>query len=161
MSRQTLIGIDVGGTFTDIFVIDQQSGKTSVHKVASTRGREADGFFSGIAAGIDDVRSIAAIIHGTTVGTNALLERKGARAGLITTEGFRDILQMRRRDRPTTWGLWGQYNPVIERSMSIEVPERTLADGTIHTPLDASAIRKAAQQLLAYGAESIAVVFIN
>ena len=93
MSRHTLIGIDVGGTFTDIFVIDQGSGKTSVHKVASTRGREADGFFSGIAAGVDDICSIAAIIHGTTVGTNALLERKGANAGLITTEGFRDILQ--------------------------------------------------------------------
>ncbi len=161
MSKQTLIGIDVGGTFTDIFVINQQTGESSVHKVASTRGREADGFFTGIAAGVEDVSSIAAIIHGTTVGTNALLERKGASAGLITTEGFRDILQMRRRDRPTTWGLWGQYHPVIERAMSIEVAERTLADGTIHTQLDESAVRHAAQQLLAQGAESIAVVFIN
>lgn len=161
MTRQTLIGIDVGGTFTDIFVIDQNTGVSSVHKVASTRGREADGFFTGIATGVDDVSSIAAIIHGTTVGTNALLERKGACAGLITTEGFRDILQMRRRDRPTTWGLWGQYKSVIERGMSVEVPERTLADGTIHTALDEIAVRDAAHQLLARGAESIAIVFIN
>jgi len=160
-SQQTLIGIDVGGTFTDIFVIDQHSGETSVHKVASTRGYEADGFFSGIAAGVEDTGSIAAIIHGTTVGTNALLERKGASAGLITTEGFRDILQMRRRDRPTTWGLWGQYKPVIERAMCIEVPERTLADGSIHTSLDSHYVRDAARKLLALGAESIAVVFIN
>jgi N-methylhydantoinase A len=161
VTKQKLVGIDVGGTFTDIFVIDQSSGETSVHKVASTRGREADGFFTGVAAGVDSVDSIAAIIHGTTVGTNALLERKGATAGLITTQGFRDILEMRRRDRPTTWGLWGQYQPVIERHMSVEVPERTLADGTIHTPLDKNAVRKAAEKLLAAGAESIAVVFIN
>ena len=161
MIRQKLIGIDVGGTFTDVFVFDQHTGDTSVHKVASTRGHEADGFFSGISAGVDDVGSIAALVHGTTVGTNALLERKGATCGLITTEGFRDILQMRRRDRPTTWGLWGQYQPVIERAMCIEVPERTLADGSIHTQLDESAVQVATQQLLAQGAESIAVVFIN
>ena len=161
MIRQKLIGIDVGGTFTDVFVFDQHTGETSVHKVASTRGHEADGFFSGISAGVDDVGSIAALVHGTTVGTNALLERKGATCGLITTEGFRDILQMRRRDRPTTWGLWGQYQPVIERAMCMEVPERTLADGSIHTQLDESAVHIAAQQLLAQGAESIAVVFIN
>ena len=161
MIRQKLIGIDVGGTFTDVFVFDQHTGETSVHKVASTRGHEADGFFSGISAGVDDVGSIAALVHGTTVGTNALLERKGATCGLITTEGFRDILQMRRRDRPTTWGLWGQYQPVIERAMCIEVPERTLADGSIHTQLDESAVQVATQQLLAQGAESIAVVFIN
>ena len=159
--QQTLIGIDVGGTFTDIFVIDQQSGVCSVHKVASTRGYEADGFFSGIAAGVNKVSSIAAIIHGTTVGTNALLEHKGADAGLITTEGFRDILQMRRRDRPTTWGLWGQYKPVIERAMCIEVAERTLASGAIHTVLDEKAVEQAARKLLAAGVESIAVVFIN
>ena len=159
--QQTLIGIDVGGTYTDVFVIDQATGATSVHKVASTRGREADGFFNGMTAGVDDFGCVAAIIHGTTVGTNALLERKGAMAGLITTQGFRDILHMRRRDRPTTWGLWGQYQPVIERAMSVEIPERTLADGTIHTPLDLEAVRAGADKLLAQGAESIAVVLIN
>lgn len=159
--QQTLIGIDVGGTYTDVFVIDQATGATSVHKVASTRGREADGFFNGMTAGVDDFSCVAAIIHGTTVGTNALLERKGATAGLITTQGFRDILHMRRRDRPTTWGLWGQYQPVIERAMSVEIPERTMADGTIHTPLDLEAVSTAADKLLAQGAESIAVVLIN
>ncbi len=159
--QQTLVGIDVGGTFTDIFVIDQLSGQVSVHKVASTRGREADGFFTGVRLGVSDLSEIAAIIHGTTVGTNALLERKGAKTGLITTEGFRDLLQMRRRDRPSTWGLWGQYTPVVARAQSYEVTERVLADGTVHTPLDEADIRQAVQQLLDANVESVAVVFIN
>ncbi len=159
--RDILLGIDVGGTFTDIFVVDQASGTCSVHKVPSTRGREADGFIDGVTTGVSDLSSIAAVIHGTTVGTNALLERKGAKAGLVTTEGFRDVLQMRRRDRPTTWGLRGRYDPVIERSMSHEIPERVLADGSVHTPLDEAALRAALEELLANRAQSLALVFIN
>ena len=89
MIRQKLIGIDVGGTFTDVFVFDQHTGETSVHKVASTRGHEADGFFLGISAGVEDVGSIAALVHGTTVGTNALLERKGCL--LYTSPSPRDL----------------------------------------------------------------------
>ncbi|OED37600.1 hydantoin utilization protein A [Chromatiales bacterium (ex Bugula neritina AB1)] len=160
-TAQTLIGIDVGGTFTDVFAIDQRTGAVSVHKVASTRGSEADGFFEGITSAVAHFSTIAAIIHGTTVGTNALLERKGAETGLITTAGFRDILQMRRRDRPTTWGLRGQYDPVVSRAMSIEVPERTLADGSVLTRLNEEKFAQAVEQLLSAGIESIAVVFIN
>lgn len=156
-----LIGIDVGGTFTDVFSIDQKTGKASVHKVASTRGREADGFFDGVTSATDELSSVAAVIHGTTVGTNALLERKGANAGLITTTGFRDILEMRRRDRPTTWGLWGQYQPVIPRTMCHEVDGRILADGTAHAPFDEISFREAALELSASGAQSVAVVFVN
>ncbi len=159
--RNMLVGIDVGGTFTDIFVIDQHNGTCSVHKVPSTRGREADGFINGVSTGVEDLSQIAAVIHGTTIGTNALLERKGAKTGLVTTEGFRDVLQMRRRDRPTTWGLRGQYEPVVSRSMSLEVPERVLADGTVHTPLDEVALRRALEELMADGAQSLALVFIN
>ena len=159
--RDVLLGIDVGGTFTDIFVVDQKSGTCSVHKVPSTRGREADGFINGVTTGVPDLSSIAAVIHGTTVGTNALLERKGAKTGLVTTQGFRDVLQMRRRDRPTTWGLRGRYEPIVQRSMSIEVSERVLADGTVQTPLDETALRAALQELLAKDAQSVALVFIN
>ena len=100
-------------------------------------------------------------MHGTTVGTNALLERRGARAGLITTAGFRDVLEMRRRDRRQTWGLTGSFTPVIERDMRLEVAERTLADGTIHTPVDLDAVRAAAAQLRAAGAEAICIVFLH
>jgi len=159
--RSVLLGIDVGGTFTDIFVVDQESGTCSVHKVPSTRGREADGFFNGVTTVVEDPTRIAAVIHGTTVGTNALLERKGAKTGLVTTEGFRDVLQMRRRDRPTTWGLRGRYEPVVERAMSLEVPERVLADGTLHTPLDEGALRAALLELRGAGAKALALVFVN
>ncbi len=159
--RDVLIGIDVGGTFTDVFALNQSTGKIGVHKVVSTRGREADGFFSGVSSGEPDLSQVAAVIHGTTVGTNALLERKGAKTGLITSEGFRDILQMRRRDRPVTWGLRGEYRPVVERSMSVEVKERVLADGRVLTELDESDLEEAVATLLDKGAHSIAAVFIN
>ena len=159
MSRLVL-GVDVGGTFTDLFLFDEATGTVRTAKVPSQRGREAEGFIRGV-TGMADPADIAAIVHGTTVGTNALLERKGARAGLITTEGFRDVLEMRRRDRRQTWGLTGNFSPVIARDMRIEVPERTLADGTIATPVDLDAVRDAARTLLAAGAEALCVIFLH
>ena len=104
---------------------------------------------------------IATVVHGTTVGTNALLERKGAVTGLITTEGFRDVLEMRRRDRPRTWGLWGTFDPVIPRDRRLEVQERVLADGTLETPVDLEAVRRQADVLRDIGAEAICGFFIN
>ncbi|MEL0197528.1 MAG: hydantoinase/oxoprolinase family protein, partial [Rhodobiaceae bacterium] len=89
------------------------------------------------------------------------LERKGAKAGIITTAGFRDVLEMRRRDRPTTWGLWGQFTPVIERQNRLEVAERTLASGEVIRAVDADEIRAAAQTLLEQGCESVCLFFIN
>ncbi len=159
MSR-LVVGVDVGGTYTDLFLFDEATGAARVGKVPSTRGREADGFAGGIAA-LAPLPAIAAIIHGTTVGTNALLERKGAKAGLITTMGFRDVLEMRRRDRRQTWGLTGNFTPVIERDMRCEVPERTLADGSIETAVDLDAVREAARGLLAAGAEALCIVFLH
>ena len=113
MSR-LVIGVDVGGTYTDLFLFDEATGQARVGKVPSTRGQEALGFAAGI-EGLAPLPAISAIVHGTTVGTNALLERKGAKAGLITTEGFRDVLAMRRRDRRQTWGLLGNFIPPIPR----------------------------------------------
>jgi N-methylhydantoinase A len=118
------------------------------------------GFAEGIAA-LAPVPDISAIVHGTTVGTNALLERKVARAGLITTAGFRDVLEMRRRDRRQTWGLTGNFTPVIERDMRVEVAERTLADGSILTPIDPDEVRAAARRLLAAGAEALCIIFLH
>jgi len=100
-------------------------------------------------------------VHGTTVGTNALLERKGARTGIITTRGFRDVLEMRRRDRPNTWGLWGQFMPVVPRDLRLEVSERVLADGTVRESVRPEEVQAMARELLARGAEAVAVVFIN
>ncbi len=160
LPSRLVIGVDVGGTYTDLFLFDEASGGVRVGKVPSTRGREADGFAAGI-AGLAATAQVCAIVHGTTVGTNALLERKGARAGLITTAGFRDVLEMRRRDRRQTWGLTGNFTPVIERDMRVEVSERTLADGSIHIQVDVEEVRQAALHLRAAGADAICIVFLH
>ena len=161
MSGRLVIGVDVGGTFTDLFYLDESTGKSWIAKVPSTRGREAAGFLSGIKQGADDISAVATIVHGTTVGTNALLERKGGKAGVIATEGFRDVLEMRRRDRPQTWGLWGQFEPVVPRERRVEVRERVLADGTVYTAISPDEVKERAKELLARGAEAVAVTFIN
>ncbi len=157
---RSIVGVDVGGTFTDLFFYDEGARRFETAKVVSNRGDEASGFLSGLAK-LGSVRDFGAIVHGTTVGTNALLEHKGSRIGLITTKGFRDVLEMRRRDRPNTWGLWGDFTPIVDRDMRLEVVERTLADGSIRTPIDADEVRAAAQMLLAKGAQALAIVFIN
>ena len=156
-----IVGVDVGGTFTDVFFLDEQSGECSVAKVPSTRPNQSKGFIEGIRSGVEDFSELATVVHGTTVGTNALLERKGAKTGIITTEGFRDVLEMRRRDRPTTWGLWGQFEPIIPRNLRLEVPERTLADGTIYKAINPNDVKAAAQELIDAGAESVCVAFMN
>lgn len=160
MTPHLVVGVDVGGTYTDLFLFDEATGTARIGKVPSTRGQEAIGFANGV-EGLATLPEISAIVHGTTVGTNALLERKGGRAGLITTLGFRDVLEMRRRDRRQTWGLIGGFVPVIPRDMRIEVDERTLADGTIHTAVQAGAVADAARRLLAQGAEALCIVFLH
>jgi N-methylhydantoinase A len=155
-----IIGVDVGGTFTDIACFEPSSGRFRTAKVPSDRGDEARGFIDGLQR-LGSLAALGAIVHGTTVGTNALLERKGARAGLITTRGFRDALEMRRRDRPHTWGLWGDFQPVVPRPFRLEVQERTLADGRIREPVDLEEVGAAARKLLAAGAEALCIVFIN
>ncbi len=156
-----MIGVDVGGTFTDVFVLDEARGTAEVAKVPTTRPDQSGGFLGGIRARVADLGSVSVIVHGTTAGTNALLERKGAKVGVITTEGLGDILEMRRRDRPHTWGLRGDFDPVVPRNLRIEVPERTLADGTIRTPVDIAAVEAAARHLLDKGCAAVAVLFAN
>lgn len=159
-TQRYVIGVDVGGTFTDVFFLDQANGRIEVAKVPSTLDDQSRGFVEGIRAHAT-FAEVATIVHGTTTGTNALLERKGARTGIITTQGFRDTLEMRRRDRPQTWGLWGQFEPVVPRNLRLEVGERTLADGSIHTAVDTEEVKQAARALLAEGVESACIVFIN
>ncbi len=158
--RGVIVGVDVGGTFTDLFMLDAASGSFRTAKVPSHRGAESKGFLNGLNA-LGGAGAIDSIVHGTTVGTNTLLERRGPKIGVITTRGFRDTLEMRRRDRRRTWGLWGDFVPIVERDMRLEVDERTLADGTIRTAVDPSQVCAAAQFLLDKGAEAVAVVFIN
>ncbi len=161
MSGARMIGVDVGGTFTDVFVLNEADGTAEVAKVPTTRPDQSGGFLDGIAEQVSDLSQIAVVVHGTTAGTNALLERKGARIGVITTQGLRDVLEMRRRDRPRTWGLRGDFDPVAAREMRLEVPERTLSDGTIRAEVDLEAVRKAARTLRDNGCEAVAILFAN
>ncbi len=156
-----IIGVDVGGTFTDVFVLDEANGLAQVAKVPTTRPDQSGGFINGIEQQVPDIAVASSVVHGTTAGTNALLERKGAKTGIITTEGLRDVLEMRRRDRPATWGLVGNFEPIISRDLRIEVPERTLADGTIRTQVDLEAVRSAAKYLINEGCEAVAILFAN
>lgn len=156
-----MIGVDVGGTFTDIFVLDESTGLAEVAKVPTTRPDQSTGFLAGIMGRVADLSTVSVVVHGTTAGTNALLERKGARIGVITTTGLRDVLEMRRRDRPRTWGLRGNFTPIVDRALRLEVPERTLADGTIRTPVDLDAVRAAARQLINDGCLACAILFAN
>lgn len=108
-----VVGVDVGGTFTDVFFLDEQSGECSVAKVPSTRPDQSKGFIEGIRSGVENFSQLATVVHGTTVGTNALLERKGAKTGIITTEGFRDVLEMLAGIGQQRGGFGDSLNPLF------------------------------------------------
>jgi N-methylhydantoinase A len=156
-----VVGVDVGGTFTDCLLLDPASGRFRVAKVPSTPHDQSIGFIAGLQALRCELAGTQTIVHGTTVATNAVLERKGARCGLITTKGFRDILELARRTRPQLFGLTGEFEALIPRELRTEVRERTDADGDILEPLDEGDVRAAVAYLRAQGAESIAIHFIH
>ena len=161
MAKRYSVGVDVGGTFTDIFVLDNERGTAQVVKTPSTLDDQSRGLVEGMSQALPNFGEILNVIHGTTTGTNALLERKGADAGIITSAGFRDVLEMRRRDRPTTWGLWGRFQPTVPRNRRLEVGERTLADGTVAQPVNPNEVQQRARELLQAGCQSVCVFFIN
>ncbi len=160
-SRHLTVGIDVGGTFTDLLAIDHRSGTVRLAKVPTTVDNQAVGFMAALAAAGAEPAAIQALVHGTTTTTNAMLERKIARVGLITTKGFRDVLELGRRTRPQPYGLRGTFEPVIERQYRLEVPERLDAEGRVLVPLDEDAVRAAAKQLVAAGCEAVVIHFLH
>ena len=159
MSR--IAGIDVGGTFTDLILVDDASGEVRMAKVPTTLENQAFGVIAALDAAQADPALLDAIVHGTTTTTNAMLERRTARVGLITTRGFRDVLELGRRTRPTPYGLKGRFTPLIERTLRLEVDERVSAEGEVLTPLNEAQVEAAARQLLALGAESVVIHFLH
>jgi len=158
---EVIAGIDVGGTFTDVVLHDAKKNRLRIAKVFSTTGQQAEGLVAGLDQLPVPVSELDAVVHGTTVATNAVLERKGDRCALVTTKGFRDVLELRRRDRPTTYGLTTGYTPIIPRSRSVEVDERIDAHGNVLTPLTDDAIKEIADKLRALDVESVAVCLLN
>ena len=154
-------GIDVGGTFTDLVLYDEHDTEIRVAKVPTTPDNQAYGVLAALAVADVAVAKLDAIVHGTTTTTNAILERKTARVGLITTRGFRDVLELGRRTRPRPYGLTGTFEPLIDRRLRLEVDERMDADGRVVRPLDEAAVERAARELLARGAESVLVHFLH
>ena len=154
-------GIDVGGTNTDLLLVEPESGATRVVKVSSTPEDQSKGVIHGLAQANVALEQLTAIIHGTTIATNAVLERKGAQCGLITTRGFRDILELGRRTRPRNYGMIGSFEALIDRSFRLEVDERMDARGRVLVPLDEGQVREALHKLLELGAEAVVLQFLH
>src|SRR5262245_1548989 len=161
MAESVLVGVDVGGTFTDLVLVEEATGAVRVAKVPTTVANQAEGVEAALAAASVVGAELKVIVHGTTTATNALLERKGARTGLITTRGFRDVLELGRRTRPTPYGLKGSFEPLIPRDLRLEVDERIDAEGEIVTALDEGQVRDAARWLRARGVEALVIHFIH
>jgi N-methylhydantoinase A len=158
------VGVDVGGTFTDVVVA--AGGSLVVWKLPSTPEDQSTAFADGVCAGLEraglgEGAPVAVIAHGTTVATNALLERTGAVTAFVATEGFRDLLHIGRQDRPALYDLWADRPPpLVPRSRCIGVPERTSPGGDVVLPLDEEAVREAIERLAAAAPESVAVCLL-
>lgn len=154
-------GVDVGGTFTDLVILDPATGAVRLAKVPTSLPDQSGGVLAAFAEAGADLSDMDLIVHGTTTTTNAVLERKLCRTGLITTQGFRDVLELGRRTRPQAYGMTGTFVPVIPRDLRLEVPERMDARGRVITGLDEAAVADAVRQLLDMGCESLVIHFLH
>ena len=160
------LGVDVGGTFTDVLLVDEDTGRTWRAKTSSTPADQSVGVLHGVdqvctEAGIARDR-IGSVLHGTTVATNAILERRGARTALITTRGFRDVLELRRARSPELYdALYTPPPPLVPRRWRLEATERIGPRGEVLTPLDEDEVRRLAQFLRDEGVESLAVSLLH
>ncbi|NKJ35600.1 N-methylhydantoinase A [Rhizobium sp. SG570] len=159
--QSQVAGIDVGGTFTDLVLFDTVSGKVRLAKTPTTLDNQAFGVLNALDAAEADVAALDLIVHGTTTTTNAVLERNLCRTGLITTRGFRDVLELGRRTRPNPYGMKGEFRPIIPRDLRLEVPERMDAAGNVLIPLDEEALRIALKALVDTGCESLVIHFLH
>jgi N-methylhydantoinase A len=156
------VGIDIGGTFTDIVVFDEATGQVRRSKTPSTPNAPEEGFIRALELVDVPVGAIRALVHGTTIVTNLILERDGARVALITSRGFRDVLEIMRATRPLPYDLgWRKPQPLIPREMCFEVNERIMADGSIATPVDRDNVAEIVDRILEQGVEGIAVSLMH
>ncbi|MGC4024708.1 MAG: hydantoinase/oxoprolinase family protein [Mesorhizobium sp.] len=161
-SKEAVVaGIDVGGTFTDLLLIDGRNGQVRLAKTPTTVENQAHGVVAALNQTGFDISEIDLIVHGTTTTTNAVLERRLAKTGLITTRGFRDVLELGRRTRPQAYGMTGTFTPIIPRNLRLEVTERVEASGRVRDQLNEDELRTAIRQLLDAGCEALVIHFLH
>ena len=160
----TRMGVDIGGTFTDLIFYDDSTGQSLVGKVPTTPDTPEKGVLHVLGETLEPGQMASAeyFLHGTTVGLNALLQRKGAVVGLLATEGFRDILEIRRGDRDEMYNLfWKPPPPLVPRRLRLPVRERIRADGEVHIAIEKKDVRQAVATFKAEGVTSVAIAFLN
>ncbi|MGW7790588.1 hydantoinase/oxoprolinase family protein [Streptomyces tricolor] len=162
MTRTTRLAIDVGGTFTDVVELIPETGALVFDKVATTPDAPARGVLDAFGKAGTSMDEVAMFTHGTTLGLNALLTRKGARTAVISTRGFRDVYLLGRTDRRTNYDItYRKPTPLLERYDTYEVTERSLFDGSVHTPFDTEDAHAVARLIAERGYESVAVAFLH
>lgn len=156
------VGIDVGGTFTDLFAWEEKTGRQVTAKVLTTRQDRSIAVLESIEKAGIAIPDISYLMHGTTTATNALIERSYPDAALITTEGFRDTIEIGRQHRQHLYDPYQtKPKPIIKRRYRFTVPERTNVHGQTERPLDVEAARAVAERIKAAGIQSVAIGFIN
>jgi len=159
-----IVAVDIGGTFVDVIEFDQETGNVRLAKAPTTPGRPADGVIEAVRRLGTPMRETGVIVHGTTLGLNAVIERKGARTGILTNEGFRDLFEIGRADVPREHMYDFAYQrpePLVKRRHRLGVPGRMDPQGRIVEPLDEAAVKAAAGRLVADGVQAIAIAFLH
>lgn len=152
---------DIGGTFTDVVALDRDGGDLAVGKSPTRADDPVGGIIGGLSGAGIEIAEVERFFHGTTLGINALLERKGATVGLLTTRGFRDVLAIGKGTWPLYRLSWKAPPPLVPRHLCLEVDERIAGDGRVVEPLDLDGLEDAVEELITAGAEAIAVCFLN
>jgi len=162
------VGIDIGGTFSDVVAIDETGEVITAFKVPSTPDDPAEAVITGLARledqlpGLADARLSAAMFHGTTVATNALIQKRGARTALLTTKGCRDVLELRRQARPDLYRLFQRISPpLVDEQWRLEIAERVAFDGSIIQPLQKASVRETVKVLRQGEVEALAICFLH
>jgi N-methylhydantoinase A len=156
------VAVDIGGTFTDVVVFDEAKGSLALAKALSTPAELARGVQEGLTKTAIPLDRVLSLIHGSTIVVNAIIERKGAKTALVTTQGFRDVYEIGRINRPESFNpRFRKHRPLVPREMIFEVPERMLADGSVRTPFDEEAAREVARIIKEEGVEAVAVLFLH
>jgi N-methylhydantoinase A len=156
------LAADIGGTFTDVAAFDERTGKLTFGKALSTPQRLVEGINAGVEKAGSDYKSAGLFLHGSTIAINTILERKGAKTALLITEGFRDIYEIGRINRPDAYNLFfRKHEPLVERALRFEVKERVLSDGEIERPLDEKEIEAFGRMLARLGVKATAILFLN